>query len=124
MKRINTEIIKYSLNTVLVLIIFFASLSRLNNAGDKSIIIYYAWIVLTIYLVVLTLTFAKALKNKPKKYLAFNIISVLPIIYLIPLFIGHFSIIISNEVVSAENYMIISGSAIWLIITIINMFKK
>ena len=122
MIKTTSEKLVYIINIAFVIIILLFSIPKSFEAGDKVTIIYLGWFFMFAYFLVLSVLYFRSRKNRSKKYwLWFDIVSILPGIYLIPAFIMH---IIHYEVGDLLANTFIFGSALWLIVTIYNSLKK
>ena len=122
MTKANTEKIVYTVSIIFVIVVLLFSIPRSFEVGDKATIIYLAWSLMFIYFLVLSILFFKSqLNNSNKSRFWFNIISIVPGVYLVPGFI--MQIIYYNFGDILSNIYII-GSIIWLLVTAFNLLNK
>lgn len=118
-----TERIVYIINALFVIGTIAVSSKRIQQSGEKEIYIYFGWLLLGIYFASLSLTFYESnIKNAKNLSRTFKIISLIPMLYLVPVTIGH-GITLFNYI-DWFSLTIAFGGTIWIAATLLNILMK
>lgn len=114
------EIVVFQINLILVISIIAISSDNLSRSGCKEGLIYFSWSISILYLISLGIALYQSnIKAKRKATKYFKIISLIPALYITPFSIS----IIINDFHIFFNILLLF-SAIWHLLTLINLVSK